>query len=48
MQVNIGKLRIDNRKLGARGFKGLLLGSVTTYAAHHLECPLLLVPFKVD
>ena len=33
--------------LGSRGhggFKGLLLGSVSTYAAHHLTCPLLVVP----
>ncbi len=37
---------LGSRGLG--GFKGLLLGSVTTYAAHHLECPLLIVPFKVD
>ncbi len=33
--------------LGSRGyggFRGLLLGSVTTYVVHHLPCPLLVVP----
>jgi len=33
--------------LGSRGFggvKGLLLGSVTTYAVHHIRRPLLVVP----
>lgn len=33
--------------LGSRGyggFRGLMLGSVTTYAAHHLTCTLLVVP----
>ncbi|MEE9416972.1 MAG: universal stress protein [Acidimicrobiales bacterium] len=33
--------------LGSRGyggFRGLMLGSVTTYAAHHLSCALLVVP----
>ncbi len=32
---------------GSRGYGGirsLLLGSVTTYLAHHLECPLLIIP----
>lgn len=29
---------------GMGGFRGLLLGSVTTYAAHHLSCRLLIVP----
>lgn len=33
--------------LGSRGYgplRGVLLGSVTTYAVHHLACPLLVVP----
>ena len=29
---------------GYGGFKSLLLGSVTTYLAHHLTCPLLIIP----
>ena len=29
---------------GFGGFKSLLLGSVTTYLAHHLTCPLLIIP----
>ncbi len=33
---------LGSRGLG--GFRGLLLGSVTTYAAHHLDTPLLIVP----
>ncbi|MFT7598065.1 MAG: nucleotide-binding universal stress UspA family protein [Acidimicrobiales bacterium] len=33
---------LGSRGLG--GFKGLLLGSVSTYAAHHLTCPLLIIP----
>ncbi len=36
---------LGSRGLG--GFKGLLLGSVTTYASHHLTCPLLIVPAPV-
>ena len=31
---------------GMGGFRGLLLGSVTTYAMHHLSCRLLVVPTK--
>lgn len=37
--------------LGSRGFggvKGLLLGSVTTYAVHHVRRPLLVVPAVED
>lgn len=33
--------------LGSRGYgalRGVILGSVTTYAVHHLACPLLVVP----
>lgn len=33
---------IGSRGLG--GFKGLLLGSVSTYAVHHVKCPLLIIP----
>jgi len=29
---------------GYGGFRSLLLGSVTTYLAHHLTCPLLIIP----
>ena len=29
---------------GLGGFRSLLLGSVTTYLAHHLTCPLLIMP----
>lgn len=29
---------------GYGGFRSLMLGSVTTYLAHHLECPLLIIP----
>ncbi len=37
--------------LGSRGLggsRGLLLGSVTTYAAHHSTCPLLIIPPVAD
>lgn len=33
---------------GYGGFKSLLLGSVTTYLAHHLTCPLLIIPAAED
>lgn len=33
---------------GLGGFRSLLLGSVTTYLAHHLKCPLLIIPVMDD
>jgi nucleotide-binding universal stress UspA family protein len=33
---------------GRGGFKGLLLGSVTSYAVNHLRCRLLLIPSRHD
>lgn len=39
-------LVLGSRGLG--GVKGLLLGSVSTYASHHLTCPLLIVPMLDD
>ena len=33
---------LGSRGLG--GFRGLMVGSVTTYAIHHLQCRLLVVP----
>lgn len=41
--------RADLVVMGSRGlggFRGLLVGSVTTYASHHLACPLLIVPHQ--
>ncbi|MGI9608314.1 MAG: universal stress protein [Acidimicrobiales bacterium] len=37
---------VGSRGLG--GFRGLLLGSVTTYLTHHLAGPLLIVPDRRD
>ncbi len=37
---------LGSRGLG--GFRGLMVGSVTTYAIHHLECRLLVVPAEKD
>jgi len=37
---------VGSRGLG--GFRGLLVGSVTTYLVHHLTSPLLIVPIKDD
>lgn len=33
---------------GYGGFRGLIVGSVTTYLVHHLETPLLIVPQVAD
>jgi len=33
---------LGSRGLG--GFKGLLLGSVTHHVAHHVRCPLVVIP----
>ena len=33
---------------GFGGFRSLMLGSVTTYLAHHLSCPLLIIPSEPD
>lgn len=33
---------------GYGGFRGLIVGSITTYLVHHLETPLLIVPPEPD
>jgi nucleotide-binding universal stress UspA family protein len=33
---------------GYGGFRSLMLGSVTTYLAHHLTCPLLIIPSEPE
>ena len=33
---------------GFGGFRSLMLGSVTTYLAHHLSCPLLIIPSEPE
>lgn len=33
---------------GFGGFRSLMLGSVTTYLAHHLTCPLLIIPSEPE
>lgn len=37
---------LGSRGLG--GFRGLLLGSVTTYVIHHVPCPVLVIPTPTD
>lgn len=49
--ANDEDLGVELVVLGARGlggFSSLLLGSVTTYAVHHLTVPLLIVPADLD
>ena len=35
-------LVVGSRGMG--GFKGLMLGSVSTYVAHHARCPIVIIP----
>ena len=52
--INIGDeegVDVELTVVGSRGyggFRGLIVGSVTTYLVHHLETPLLIVPPVVE
>lgn len=39
-----GAAMVVSGSRGFGGFRSLLLGSVTTYLAHHVHCPLLIIP----
>lgn len=47
-QADEGAAMVVSGSRGFGGFKSLLLGSVTTYLAHHLTCPLLIIPAAED
>lgn len=44
--INVLLTVVGSRGIG--GFRGLLIGSVTTYLVHHLTSPLLVVPVSDD